>query len=131
MEQKELERSEKSVLLENILNSVPEEAASSDVEEPNENGGDTLEDSDTETAGDAEDTIDAGEPSDERAENTAEHDYEEFDGEEDEDYEEVPKKLKKKKRGHGHIIFGLIFSVVIISVSILAAVFILDRKSVV
>lgn len=125
MEQKELERSEKSVLLENILNSVPEEAASSDVEEPNENGGDTLEDSDTETAGDAEDTIDAGEPSDERAENTAEHDYEEFDGEEDEDYEEVPKKLKKKKRGHGHIIFGLIFSVVIISVSILAAVFIL------
>ena len=125
MEQKELERSEKSVLLENILNSVPEEAASSDVEEPNENGGDTLEDSDTETAGDAEVTIEAGEPSDERAENTAEHNYEEFDGEEDEDYEEVPKKLKKKKRGHGHIIFGLIFSVVIISVSILAAVFIL------
>ena len=125
MEQKELERSEKSVLLENILNSVPEEAVSSDVEEPNENGEDTLEDSDTEAAGDAEEPTDADEPSDERAENTAEHDYEEFDGEEDEDYEEVPQKLKKKKRGHGHIIFGLIFSVVIISVSILVAVFIL------
>lgn len=96
MEQKELERSEKSVLLENILNSVPEEAVSSDVEEPNENGEDTLEDSDTEAAGDAEEPTDADEPSDERAENTAEHDYEEFDGEEDEDYEEVPQKLKKK-----------------------------------
>ena len=63
MEQKELERSEKSVLLENILNSVPEEAVSSDVEEPNENGEDTLEDSDTEAAGDAEEPTDADEPS--------------------------------------------------------------------
>lgn len=137
MEQKELERSEKSVLLDDILNSVPEETASSGVEEPNENSGDNIPDqnqnasaeSDTEAAEDTEKLPNADESSDGRDENTAEQDSEEFDGEEDEDYddyeEEVPKKRKKKKRGHGHIIFGLLFSVVIISVSILAAVFIL------
>ncbi len=137
MEQKELERSEKSVLLDDILNSVPEETVSSGVEEPNENSGDNIPDqnqnasaeSDTEAAEDAEKLPNADESSDGRDENTAEQDSEEFDGEEDEDYddygEEVPKKRKKKKRGHGHIIFGLLFSVVIISVSILAAVFIL------
>lgn len=137
MEQKELERSEKSVLLDDILNSVPEETASSGVKESNENSGDNIPDqnqnasaeSDTEAAEDAEKLPNADESSDGRDENTAEQDSEEFDGEEDEDYdgyeEEVPKKRKKKKRGHGHIIFGLLFSVVIISVSILAAVFIL------
>ena len=134
MEQKELERSEKSVLLDDILNSVPEETASSDVEEPNESSGDNMPDqsqddsaeSGTESDEDAGELPNADVISGESAENADEQDSEEFDGEEDEDYEEeVPKKRKKKKRGHGHIIFGLIFSVVIISVSILAAVFIL------
>lgn len=133
MEQKELERSEKSVLLDDILNSVPEKAASPDIEEPNDNSGVNMPEqnkyasaeSDTEAAEYVEELPNADESSDECAENTEEQNSEVFD-EEDEDYEEeVPKKRKKKKRGHGHIIFGLIFSVVIISVSILAAVFIL------
>lgn len=133
MEQKELERSEKSVLLDDILNSVPEKAASPDIEEPNDNSGVNMPEqnkyssaeSDAEAAEDVEELPSVDESSDECVENTEEQNSEVFD-EEDEDYEEeVPKKRKKKKRGHGHIIFGLIFSVVIISVSILAAVFIL------
>ena len=82
MEQKELERSEKSVLLDDILNSVPEETASSGVEEPNENSGDNIPDqnqnasaeSDTEAAEDEEKLPNADESSDGRDENTAEQD---------------------------------------------------------
>lgn len=54
-------------------------------------------------------------------------DDEQDDEEYEEDIEEQRREIKKrrKKRGHSHIIFGVILSVVIISISILAAVFIL------
>lgn len=125
MEQKELERSENDVRLEDILNSVPEapdeteenkdsvdsgvtvtEVPESGIESEESSGQETLEQTENES-GD-EDSPDTDEILEEENE--------------EETYE---KRKKKKKRGHGHIIFGLILSVVIISVSILAAVFIL------
>lgn len=136
MEQKELERNENGVLLDDILNSTPEEevseteaeetAAVGDIESADENN------VESEVTGSAEAEAEAdgeAETSDTDAESDAEDESEDSDDSDDyddyEDEEDTPKKRKKKKRGHGHIIFGLFLSVVIISVSILAAVLIL------
>lgn len=136
MEQKELERSENSVLLDDILNGTPEEnpdnaenTENTSEPKPNEAAADVTasegendeaENTElTETSAEAAgaDGIEESSPEDEEAD-----DYEDYD----DDEEDVPQKRKKKKRGHGHIIFGLLLSVFIISVSILAAVFILN-----
>lgn len=137
MEQKELERSENSVLLDDILNSVPEEndENTENTSEPNPNeaaadtdlsasegendGAENIEPTEISAEADGGEDMEKSVPESEDAED---YDDDDYDDEEDED---VPKKRRKKKRGHGHIIFGLLLSVFIISVSILAAVFIL------
>lgn len=129
MEQKEY--TEDNVTLNDILESMPE------------NIGETSE---TETAAEnpelAEEAAADLETGTEQSEDTAQGETEETVPEEaaaDEDTEEVPEdeyeelpppnrykeKKRRKKRGHGHLIFGLLLSAIIISVSILAAVFIL------
>lgn len=121
MEQKEY--TEDNVSLNDILESMPEETEGS-----SEN---------TELAEQAaaleEDTDQTEEPVPEDAENVPEETEEYEDTEEiseDDEEEDVPpnrykEKKHRKKRGHGHLIFGLLLSAIIISLSILAAVFIL------
>ncbi len=121
MEQKEKECLEDNVKLEDILNSMPEEEA-------DDCGSSSPELFDnTEEIAESENELENS--SAEYQENDIEScdEIEDYPEDDDEDYEEVRpvKKKKRKKRGHGHIIFGLIFSVIIISVSILAAAVIL------
>lgn len=136
MEQKELERSENSVLLDDILNSVPEEnpdivenTENTSEPKPNEaadapaSEGENDESENTELTETSSEAVGADGIEESSSEGEEADDYEDYD---DDDEEDVPKKRKKKKRGHGHIIFGLLLSVFIISVSILAAVFILN-----
>lgn len=113
MEQLEKERLEDNVKLDDILNSIPEEAAD---EQPSE---DTVENSEAISDINTEDNN--------SAEETAEEYEEEYieDEEEEEEIIRPVKKKKRKKRGHGRIIFGLLFSVIVISISILAAAVIL------
>lgn len=128
MEQKEKERIEDNILLDDILNSMPDNENSEEITDNSDNADvsvlteesvnddceneNTVSDTDDTEISDTEQT----QESDEKSEN--EDKFDEPDS-------FKPKKKKKKKRGHGHIIFGLIFSVVIISVSILASAFIL------
>ncbi|MCM1329264.1 MAG: endolytic transglycosylase MltG [Ruminococcus sp.] len=131
MEQKEY--TEDKVTLNDILESMPEE-----IGETAQNAENVPEEENTEIAEQqaalekvpveteegerqAEENIPGGE---------AEEVPEEPDEEYDEYEEDIPKnrykeKPRRKKRGHGHLIFGMLLSAVIISVSILAAVFIL------
>lgn len=139
MEQKELERSENDVLLDDILNSTPEEASETEAEEAaavgNIESADENNDEAEETSAAEADTEADGEEessgsdveSDTEVESGGSDDSDDYDDdyEDDDDEEDTSKKRKKKKRGHGHIIFGLFLSVFIISVSILAAVLIL------
>lgn len=142
MEQKELERSENSVLLDDILNSVPEENTDNfenteNASEPKSNEAADVpasegENDETEYTASSEifaeaveeDENEGSEPEDSGNDGNYGEDGDIDDY--DENDEDIPKKRKKKKRGHGHIIFGLLLSVFIISVSILAAVFILN-----
>ncbi len=116
----ELEQRENDIQLDDILNSMPEASE--------ENGDETAVPADEAEVTEigkipAEETDEASELQEADGEETSEEEAEEV---EDDEEEEVPqKKKRKKKRGHGHIIFGLILSVLVISVSILAAVFIL------
>lgn len=125
MDQKEY--TEDNVTLNDILESMPEETEKNAAEEEN-----------TELAEQAAaleaDTEQTEEPVSEDGEETVPE-----EAEENEDLEEIPEddkeddvppnrykeKKRRKKRGHGHLIFGLLLSAVIISISILAAVFIL------
>ena len=111
MEQKEKECLEDNVKLEDILNSMPEE------------------DNEDNNISELPDNSEAEYESEESENVFEEHQDEGTDeyAEEEEEYEKVRpvKRKKRKKRGHGHIIFGLLFSVIIISVSILAAAVIL------
>ncbi len=111
MEQKEKECLEDNVKLEDILNSMPEE------------------DNEDNNISELPNNSEAEYESEESENVIEEHQDEGTDeyAEEEEEYEEVRpvKRKKRKKRGHGHIIFGLLFSVIIISVSILAAAVIL------
>lgn len=109
MEQKE--RLEDSVLLDDILNSMPDE-------QENDISMDKDVDSDS-VSNEAYDNDNV-----ETIEDVSESDEETTEEDEEHETEEVRNK-KRKKHGHGHIIFGLIFSVVVISISILAAAFIL------
>ena len=132
------EYTEDNVMLEDILESMPDEAA----EETNETFEISVEETEAETEQEytsENDTAEASaaETADEEAEEFVSADeeaeeYEEFaeDEEEPEPEEKAPKvkKKRRKRRGHGHIIFGVILSVVIISVSILSAVFILKAS---
>lgn len=102
------ERIEDNVKLEDIMNSMPDDV-------------------------DDEKNSEAVEAQEEYAESEISEDVndsEYIDDEYEEDYEEEEKvrpvkKKRRKKRGHGRFIFGLLFSVVIISISILAAAVIL------
>lgn len=130
MEQKEY--TEDNVTLNDILESMPE---SDEEAEKNAAAVENTEISEQEAALEAEQTeqTERSEQSEqeEQAENEAEiPENDNYDEDTDEEYEEAPRsrykeKKSRKKRGHGHLIFGLLLSAVIISVSILAAVFIL------
>lgn len=124
MKQKELERSENDVLLDEILNSVPEEADEANAEAADAETVQIETAADTVYNGEDEDAVYAPESGGENEDNS-DTEYEDDDGNEEYEEEYETKKRKKKKRGHGHIIFGLLLSVFIISVSILAAVLIL------
>lgn len=115
MEQLEKERLEDNVKLDDILNSIPEEAANEDTSEDTAENSEAIYDTDTANDNSAEET-------------TEEHEEYIDDDEYEEEEEEIirpVKKKKRKKRGHGRIIFGLLFSVIVISISILAAAVIL------
>lgn len=130
MEQKEY--TEDNVTLNDILESMPEnmeEASESAAAEENpELAEEAAVTAETETENAAEDGLETV-PEEEAS--TYDEDIEEVpDGEEEFEDEDVPpnrykEKKRRKKRGHGHLIFGLLLSAIIISVSILAAVFIL------
>lgn len=133
MEQKEY--TEDNVTLNDILESMPEdigETSEGDISEENpELAEEAAADLETETEqaentaqGETEETVPEEAAADE------DEDTEEASEDEDEDGELPPpnrykEKKRRKKRGHGHLIFGLLLSAIIISVSILAAVFIL------
>ncbi|MCH5349803.1 MAG: endolytic transglycosylase MltG [Oscillospiraceae bacterium] len=89
------------------------EAVSSEEETQEENP--AAEEAPAEDISDEEDDEEYDEEDDE---------YEDEDDDYEDDYRKSGKK-RRKKRGGGHIIFGLILSVFIISVSVFAAVFIL------
>ena len=101
------ERFEDNVKLDDIINSMPDDLENEDVDMNIEN--DKAEDS----------AIEDNQYTDEY--------YSEEYGEDYEEEEEMRpvKKKKRRKRGHGRFIFGLLFSVIIISISILAAAVIL------
>ncbi len=114
MEQLEKERLEDNVKLDDILNSIPEEAAD--------------EQSSEDTAENSEAISDTNAEENNSAEETAEEYEEEYTNDDEYEEEEIirpVKKKKRKKRGHGRIVFGLLFSVIVISISILAAAVIL------
>lgn len=93
------EHFEDNVKLDDIMNSMPDEAEDEKVEITSD-----------------------------KSEATDDTDDEQFYGDNYDDYEEEirpVKKKKRKKRSHGRFIFGLLFSVIIISISILAAAVIL------
>lgn len=98
------ERLEDNIKLDDILNSMPDE--------------ETVSESDV-IENDLEVENDESEINDYSDEYEVDDDYEE------EEIVRPVKKKKRKKRGHGRFIFGLLFSVVIISISILAAAVIL------
>ncbi len=104
------ERLEDNVKLEDIMNSMPDNIEEDKIPEAIETDVDESAISD-----DADDTeyIDDDDDYDD--------DYEE----EEEEVRPVKKKKRKRRRGHGRFIFGLLFSVIIISISILAAAVIL------
>lgn len=132
MEQKEY--TEDNVTLNDILESMPE---SDEETEVNTAAVENTEIAEQAAASEAEQTeqSESFEQSERegQSENEAElpkNDNYEEDADEEEEYEEAPpnrykEKKRRKKRGHGHLIFGLLLSAIIISVSILAAVFIL------
>ncbi|MCH5193076.1 MAG: endolytic transglycosylase MltG [Oscillospiraceae bacterium] len=143
-----MEQNENDVMLEENPDVPSEkEKESADIAagsaEKTEEGSVSSENADTEQTGGAEqteetgnDTVDSGAVQEDAPSEVVDHDEDEKYDEEygdDEEYdeydeydeeEEAPKK-RRKKRGGGHIIFGLLLSVVIISVSILSAVYIL------
>ncbi len=96
------ERLEDKVKLDDIMNSMPDEIDENQVIEV------------------AEENLDMDTYSDE-----LQYDENEYINNEEEEVMRPVKKKKRKKRGHGRFIFGLLFSVVIISISILAAAVIL------
>lgn len=105
------ERLEDNVKLEDIMNSMPDNIDDDNIPEAIET--DVDESAISDDADDMEYTDD-----------------DEYDDDYDDDYEEeevrpVKKKKRKRRRGHGRFIFGLLFSVIIISISILAAAVIL------
>ena len=105
------ERLEDNVKLEDIMNSMP----------------DDIEDEKNPEA--VENEIDFAESAIIDDEDETEYNEDDYDDnyEEEEEEEEVRpvKRKKRKRRGHGRLIFGLLFSVIIISISILAAAIIL------
>lgn len=146
------EYTEDNVMLEDILESMPDDEDEAEETPEEKEVSETSEASEvsvTETETDQENASEenAAEASsanveeaeipvqtdeeDEEAEPEEDEDHEPEEEDEDSEPEEEAPKVKKKrrkKRGHGHIIFGVILSVVIISVSILAAVFILKAS---
>lgn len=134
MEQKEY--TEDKVTLNDILESMPEsdeEAEENAAAIENTEISEQATDSEAEQTEQDEQLEQEQSEREEQSENEAklpENDNYDEDTDEDGEYEEAPpsrykEKKRRKKQGHGHLIFGLLLSAVIISVSILAAVFIL------
>lgn len=128
MEQKE--RMEDEIRLDDILNSMPEKT------DADENAEETAEVQETEALEEASsgDTLaeEDGKPLEDNADTSEEEsdsadEPDEFDEDEPDEEAAQPerKKKRRRRRGHGNFIFGLLLTVFIISVSILAAVFIL------
>ena len=125
------EYTEDSIMLEDILESMPEDP----VEETSETSAALPEDDTEHTAEDnsAEDLPEGGAVITEEQEEEPVQTNEEYNNADPEEFEQEPEPIpqkkksrkRRKRRGHGHIIFGLLLSVLIISVSILAAVVIL------
>lgn len=127
MEQKEY--TEDNVTLNDILESMPEDSEENSPEEENT---ELIEQQAALAEIPAEETEVTEQPTEENIskEEPPYTDVPYEDENEDEDGEEAPtnrykEKPRRRKQGHGHLIFGLLLSAVIISVSILAAVFIL------
>ncbi len=124
------EITEDNVTLDDIRESIPEETvpaetAAEDVTADVSGGG--AEDTAVTAETDIPETEEVPEqeiPDEELSEGEDEQENDD-DGSDEEEVPRYKTKKHRKKRGHTHIIFGLILSVVIISVSILAAVFIL------
>ena len=102
------ERLEDNVKLEDIMNSMPDDIEDEKNMETVENETDFSENEISDNAD--EEYID---------------DDDNDDYAEEEDEVRSVKKKKRKRRGHGRFIFGLLFSVIVISISILAAAVIL------
>lgn len=104
------ERLEDNVKLEDIMNSMPDNIEEDKIPEAIETD---VNESDINDGADDTEYIDDDD------------DYDDDYGEEEEEVRPVKKKKRKRRRGHGRFIFGLLFSVIIISISILAAAVIL------
>lgn len=104
------ERLEDNVKLEDIMNSMPDNIEEDKIPEAIETD---VNESDINDDADDTEYIDDDDDYDD--------DYED----EEEEARPVKKKKRKRRRGHGRFIFGLLFSVIIISISILAAAVIL------
>lgn len=105
------ERIEDTVKLEDIMNSMPDDIENENLSEVEDNKTDFAE-------SESSDVIDGVEYIDD--------DYDdEYDDSDEEDEVRPVKRKKRKRRGHGRFIFGLLFSVIVISISILAAAVIL------
>ena len=109
------EKFEDNVVLDDIFNSIPDEELEKSIDEL----------SDTEELTSANDSAEIEADEEVQVSSNESYDAENIEENEQSEESERPKnKKKKKRRGHG-LIFGLIMSVMIISVSILAAAFIL------
>ena len=125
MEQKEY--TEDNVTLNDILESMPEnmeETAENGLAEENpELAEEVAAAVETETAQSKNVITEQTVPKEKAADD--DEDIENVLDDEDVPHNRYKEKKRRKKRGHGHLVFGLLLSAFIISVSILAAVFIL------
>ncbi len=115
------EITEDNVTLDDIRESIPDELPADAAVEEETSAAEVTAPDDAESMPDTAEAVGSDE-----TEKLTDNDINE--NEDEEAYEELPEPRyketkRRKKRGHTHIIFGVILSVVIISVSILAAVF--------
>lgn len=108
------------------LNKILEEAERNSENSDMPQTGDAEQTESGQTENDTDSNTQEEAPTEDAPDENKEYDEEYDDEEDNEDDEEIPEKPKRrKKRGHGHIIFGLLLSVFIISVSVFSAVYIL------
>lgn len=103
-----MDNNEKNTSLDDILESIPAD----ETEVPAEDAPQPLEE---DTADNNEDVYD---------DDAEEQDYDDDDGEDDYE-EERPKRMKKRRRGPGRLIFGLIMTLIVIGSAILLSAYII------